>query len=294
MVNLQELLDPLDVFRKITGRRLEDVYNLMLKKGWTLGSPQLTWRDAPGDRALPRKAGAAAREVLAAKAVPTWWSRWCRISTAPCARAWETRCPDTFGNDPDGYRRLPAALLDRAAGTVLGMRIANGPCEQARAIGHPDEHIFRTSGMILNPRFYDPPDPRPRGRTPAPGPRCRPAYRPGDVRRRRLARECADIARHLDRSDLKLQLILICGRNDALAERLRGMPHRIPMFVEGFTKEVPYYMRCRISSSASPGREHQRGLGNAPARHRAAQRLDAAPGTLQHAMDRRKRRRASC
>jgi len=42
LVNLQELLEPLDVFRKLTGLRLQDVYNLMLKKGWTLGSPQLT------------------------------------------------------------------------------------------------------------------------------------------------------------------------------------------------------------------------------------------------------------
>src|SRR5258708_16015813 len=41
MINLQELLDPLDIFRKITGLRLQDVYNLMLRKGWTLGSPQL-------------------------------------------------------------------------------------------------------------------------------------------------------------------------------------------------------------------------------------------------------------
>src|SRR5690349_1292830 len=42
LVNLQEILDPLDIFRKYTGIRLEDVYNLLLKKGWTLGSPQLT------------------------------------------------------------------------------------------------------------------------------------------------------------------------------------------------------------------------------------------------------------
>src|SRR5512140_211851 len=41
MVNLQELLDPLDVFRKYTGLRLQDIYNLMLKRGWTLGSGQL-------------------------------------------------------------------------------------------------------------------------------------------------------------------------------------------------------------------------------------------------------------
>ena len=32
----------MDVFRKLTGLRLQDIYNLMLKKGWTLGSPQLT------------------------------------------------------------------------------------------------------------------------------------------------------------------------------------------------------------------------------------------------------------
>src|SRR5262249_2158877 len=41
LVNLQEILDPLDIFRKDTGIRLQDVYNLLLKKGWTLGSPQL-------------------------------------------------------------------------------------------------------------------------------------------------------------------------------------------------------------------------------------------------------------
>ena len=41
MVNLQELLDAMDVFRKLTGIRLQDIYNLLLKKGWTLGSPQL-------------------------------------------------------------------------------------------------------------------------------------------------------------------------------------------------------------------------------------------------------------
>src|SRR5690349_10366264 len=41
LVNFQEVLDEMDIFRKLTGLRLQDVYNLMLKKGWTLGSPQL-------------------------------------------------------------------------------------------------------------------------------------------------------------------------------------------------------------------------------------------------------------
>jgi hypothetical protein len=42
MVNLQELLDTIDVFRKVTGLRMEDIYNTMLRKGWTLGTPQIT------------------------------------------------------------------------------------------------------------------------------------------------------------------------------------------------------------------------------------------------------------
>src|SRR5262245_46076676 len=41
LINLQELLDALDVFRKVTGVRLQDIYNRMLARGWTLGSEYL-------------------------------------------------------------------------------------------------------------------------------------------------------------------------------------------------------------------------------------------------------------
>ena len=41
LVNLQELLDPIDFVRRSTGLRIQDVYNNMLQNGWTLGSPQL-------------------------------------------------------------------------------------------------------------------------------------------------------------------------------------------------------------------------------------------------------------
>src|ERR1019366_8536126 len=41
MMNLQELMDEMDVFRKLTGIRLQDIYNLILRRGWTLGSTQL-------------------------------------------------------------------------------------------------------------------------------------------------------------------------------------------------------------------------------------------------------------
>ncbi len=31
-MNLQEILDPLDIFRKYTGIRMQDVYNLLLEE----------------------------------------------------------------------------------------------------------------------------------------------------------------------------------------------------------------------------------------------------------------------
>ena len=36
---------------------------------------------------------------------------------------------------------------------ICGTRKA---AEQALALGHPTERIFRTSGMILRPKFYEP------------------------------------------------------------------------------------------------------------------------------------------
>ena len=41
LLNLQELLQPIDFVQKATGLRLQDGYNLLLRKGWTRLTPQL-------------------------------------------------------------------------------------------------------------------------------------------------------------------------------------------------------------------------------------------------------------
>ena len=41
LLDIQELLDPLDLIRRATGLRIQDTYNLILRKGWTLFTPQL-------------------------------------------------------------------------------------------------------------------------------------------------------------------------------------------------------------------------------------------------------------
>ena len=87
LVNLQELLDPIDLARKLTGLRMQDLYNLMLKKGWTLGTPQTLRVLQFFIRLLHPRAGAAARGILALELTRIWWFPSFHISTAPLPRA---------------------------------------------------------------------------------------------------------------------------------------------------------------------------------------------------------------
>jgi UDP-N-acetylglucosamine:LPS N-acetylglucosamine transferase len=52
---------------------------------------------------------------------------------------------------------------------------------------------------------------------------------------------------------LQVQLILICGRNDKLAQALRKEPTRIPIHVEGFTTQIPYFMALSDFFIGKPG-----------------------------------------
>ncbi len=66
-----------------------------------------------------------------------------------------------------------------------------------------------------------------------------------------------DIIRALDRSDLALQMIVVCGRNQSLEKRLslEKEAFRVPMKVYGFTDEVPMIMDASdiIITKAGPG-----------------------------------------
>jgi UDP-N-acetylglucosamine:LPS N-acetylglucosamine transferase len=50
-----------------------------------------------------------------------------------------------------------------------------------------------------------------------------------------------------------VQLILICGRNEKLAEALRREPTRIHIHVEGFTTQIPFFMALSDFFIGKPG-----------------------------------------
>ena len=250
LVNVQEQLDSIDVFRKATGVRLQDLYNLMLRKGWTLGSGAMI----RGMHTVIRLFHRQARRVL--------------------AEHWKASSPDmVVGLIPNLNRAVGESLRRTLPGVPLVTiltDIADYPpnfwierqeqhficgsdkaVQQALSMGHTKDRVHQVSGMILNPRFYE---------LEAMGSEQRAAARAklGFDPKRPVgmvlfgghgAAVMEEIAERLPDA----QLLMICGHNERLAGRLRAMQHRAPMFVEGFTKDVPRYMQAVDYFIGKPG-----------------------------------------
>jgi 1,2-diacylglycerol 3-beta-galactosyltransferase len=251
LMNLQELLDEMDVFRKITGVRLQDLYNLMLRRGWTLGSPALVKAMHGVIRLL---------HPAQVKLLTHYWSNHqpdMVVSVIPnfnraLYQAMQRAMPGvplvTILTDMADYpphfwiERQPQVLI---CGTEKAYR-------QALELGHAPERVFRTSGMILNPKYYEPvtvdrgPDRAALGLDPELptammmfGGEGSPAM--------------IEIARALDASGMDLQIVAVCGKGTRIETAMRAMPRRIRMHVEGFTREVPRFMRLADFFIGKPG-----------------------------------------
>jgi UDP-N-acetylglucosamine:LPS N-acetylglucosamine transferase len=250
MVNLQELLDRLDVFRKVTGLRLEDLYNTMLRKGWTLGSPQLT----AGMHLVIRMFHSQQVRVL--------------------VDFWRQSRPDLVVSLVPNFNRAMGESLRRALPGVpfvtIITDIADYPphfwlerqeqhvvcgsdkaVEQALAMGHAPAMVHRVSGMILNPRFYEIAPLTPQARKEARAALGLDPERP--VGLVLFGGQGAAVMLDIARSLQDHQLMLICGHNEKLRARLQALPHRAPLFVEGFTREVPRYMQLADYFIGKPG-----------------------------------------
>ncbi|MBN3907023.1 MAG: UDP-N-acetylglucosamine--LPS N-acetylglucosamine transferase [Nostoc sp. NMS1] len=124
--------------------------------------------------------------------------------------------------------------------------------EQAKNLGYSDEQIFHTSGLVINPQFYES------------------IIIDRHLEKQRLgldpnlptglvmfgghgSNEMIEIAERLEQSSLNIQLIFICGKNKRLATILRRSQNRIPRYIEEFTKQIPYYMHLSDFFIGKPG-----------------------------------------
>ena len=251
MVNLQEVLDHLDVFRKVTTIRLEDIYNLLLKKGWTLGSPQmLVFMHAVIRVIHPAQVRELAKHWTLTKPdmVVSLVPNFNRAMYQAIQRVSPKTPYVTVLTDIADYP--PHFWIERGQNQYIVCGSAKAE-QQALAMGHARERVFRTSGMILNPKYYDVP------------PVDRAAERAklglGDLPTGLVmfggqgSAAMLEIFERLNAADLGLQLILICGKNTRLAEKLRARRTKMPVFIEGFTDRVPFYMRVSDFFIGKPG-----------------------------------------
>lgn len=251
LVHMQEFLDSLDLLKRLTGIRIQECYNALLRHGWTLGSTQLLrvlqstiwlyhcptvkrlaayWREHPAD--------------LLVSVIP-------HFNRALC-ESWRM----VNGDKP--FVTLLTDLADFPPHFWIERQEQHLICgtqravEQARALGHAPGRIHQTSGMILQPDFY--------------------SQEVADTAALRTemgldkelptglvlfgghgSQAMYDITKRLDASGLPVQLILICGRNEALAARLRARTWRMPAHIIGFTKEVHRVMRAADFLIGKPG-----------------------------------------
>jgi UDP-N-acetylglucosamine:LPS N-acetylglucosamine transferase len=251
LVNLQEVLDPLDVLRKLTGIRIQDMYNKMLRHGWTLGSPQLM-------RVL--QLVVRTFHGPSVKVLEKFWLETDPDMVVSLVPHFNRAMKESFEKAFPG-RPFVTVLTDLAdypkhfwierqqQYVVCGTERA---VEQAQEFGHSNGSVFRTSGMILHPRFYEP---EPQDRV---------------AERKKLGLDpdlptgivlfggygtskMLKILKQIDESSLAVQLILICGKNEKLAQALREMKTRIPIHVEGFTTNIPYFMALSDFFIGKPG-----------------------------------------
>src|SRR6202790_3939254 len=251
LVNLQEVLDPLDILRKLTGLRIQDLYNKMLRNGWTLGSPQLmrvlqlvirTYH-GPSVREL-KNFWLETQPDMVVSLVPHF-NRALRESyiAAFPGRPFVTVLTD-LADYPEHF------WIERQAQYVVCG--AESAVEQARERGYPDKAIFKTSGMILHPRFYEPEPPDRVEERKKLG--LDPDLPTGIVLFGGYGTsKMLKILRQIDSSPLNVQLILICGRNEKLTQPLRETKTRIPIHVEGFTTNIPYFMALSDFFIGKPG-----------------------------------------
>jgi 1,2-diacylglycerol 3-beta-galactosyltransferase len=251
LLSIQEMLDSIDFVRKSTGIRFQEVYNIMLRRGWTLGSAQLIplmhlliRMSHPAQVRVLRRHWSQFRPDLVVSLIP----HYNRSLKQSLEGAWPGTPYVTILTDIADYP--PHFWIERQDQYVI---CGSGRAAvQARLLGLPASRILRASGMILHPRFYSAVNPD----------------RAGELARLGLhagrptglvlfggegSLEMVRIARALNRARSRAQLILLCGRHQRAAAELRAMHPRIPMFVEGFTRDIPRYMELADFFIGKPG-----------------------------------------
>jgi UDP-N-acetylglucosamine:LPS N-acetylglucosamine transferase len=248
LIDLARVLDPQSSFRRVMGFEPEDFYNKRLQRGWTLGLSQelkllqsaIRFGHASMLRVLQRH-WAKTEPDLVVSLVPNFNRVLCEsVSSALPGVPFVTVMTD-MADHPPHFWIEPDQRQTMVCGTPRAMA-------QARAAGCSDTQLVLSSGMVMRPTFYDLPPINRANRRAALG---LDPLRPtgvvmfggqGSQQMLRIARELDDV-----------QLLLMCGRNQPLANQCRTLRRSAKQAVIGFTDEVADVMRLADFFIGKPG-----------------------------------------
>ncbi len=248
LVNLFEVLDPSGRFNRIAGFAPEDFYNLRLARGWTVGLKQelklLQGMIRFGHAAMVRtlqQHWLTSEPDLVVSLVPNFNRALYESVTSTLPGVPYVTVMTDMADHPPHFWIEPGQDQHLVCGTPRAVA-------QARQAGYTEGQISQTSGMVLRPAFYEPVtldrdaalkglglDPRRRTGLVMFGGQ-------GSSQMLRIASDLAD-----------QQLILMCGHNALLAERLKAQSVRGGQAVVGFTPDVMRYMHLADYFIGKPG-----------------------------------------
>ncbi len=257
MVNLRDVLEPIDIVRRVARVRIEDVYNrVLLQRGFTLGTGAMLRATQMLIRGLHGKATALLAE---------FWKRQPADLVVSLIPNFNRAIFDGLRMADAGLSRFPTpmvTILTDLADYPPHFWIERQPqyficgteeaVAQASSMGHPSQNVFHTSGMIVRPEFYQ------KRNTSREAERVGLALRPNLVTGLVSfggygSRQMLTIAKRVAEAGLRTQLIFLCGRNEKLREELSAMALPFPFHVEGFTSDMPRFMRLSDYFIGKPG-----------------------------------------
>jgi UDP-N-acetylglucosamine:LPS N-acetylglucosamine transferase len=248
LINLFEVIDTERNFQKLTGFAPEDLYNLRLKKGWTLGLAtelkvlqaiirlshakikrklQLYWR--------------LTRPSMVVSLVPNFNKVMWDALHQECPKVPYVTVMTDIADHPPHFWIEEGQDQYLICGSARAMA-------QAQAAGYQNHQLTQTSGMVLRPGFYQTArvdnesmsaelglDPtKPTGLVMFGG--------NGSNQMLRIAKDLSDT-----------QLILVCGHNVTLAKKIEALKAPAKHVVLGFTSDVDRYMSLCDFFVGKPG-----------------------------------------
>ena len=248
LVDLARVLDPQSSFRRVMGFDPEQFYNKRLQRGWTLGLAQelkllqagIRWAHPSLLRTLQAH-WANTEPDLVVSLVPNFNRVLCEsVASALPGVPFATVMTD-MADHPPHFWIEPRQAQTLVCGTPRAI-------EQARAAGYTSEQLVLSSGMVIKPSFYNLPR--------ADRPQVRRGHGLDPLRPTGVVMfggqgslQMLRIAKALD----GVQLVLLCGHNQALAARLRALRRSAPHAVFGFTDDVASVMRLGDFFIGKPG-----------------------------------------